>query len=295
MEWVLEWRHPILNPVMIAITHLGSEVFFLAALPLGYWLGRRQPWVRVGLMFMLAAVCNAALKDLWQAPRPMLEPLIEQDGFSFPSGHAMISTVFWGWLALEVRRRWFAALAVVIVLSVMASRVYLGVHWPRDVLAGAGFGLLLLGLGSAFVRLDGPARIRAGGPMLAWLPAAVLLALTALLPDPEQHGLKSASAIAGLWAGVLWLERREIPPLRRGKAHLGGMILATLLGLGVLVGIWGGGKALLVKLDAVNTATAILRYGLVGVWAAAVAPWVFHRLRLSEPAGSAVESTAPKA
>lgn len=284
MEWVLEWRSPWLTTALRGVTDLGSEGFFLAALPLGYWLDRRGRWARVGLMFMLAAVLNAALKDIWQAPRPMLAPLVEEGGFSFPSGHAMISTAFWGWLAVELRRRWFTALAVLVIAAVMFSRVYLGVHWPRDVLGGAGFGALLIALGHLFIRADGPRRVRAAGPLVAWLPAGLVVLGAALLPDPEQHGLKSAAAMAGLWAGVLWLEGRAIPPVRRGRAAVGAMLAAALVGFAVLLGIWAGGKKALVALDLVNTGTAIARYGLVGLWAAGLAPWVFDRLKLTAPA-----------
>ena len=218
---------------------------------------------------------------IFQAPRPMLEPLVSEGGYSFPSGHAMISTAFWGWLAMELRRKWVTALAVVLVAGVMFSRVYLGVHWPRDVLAGAGCGLALIGSAHLFVKLEGPRRLRSAGPLVAWLPAGLLVVGAALLPDPEQHGLKSAAAMAGLWAGVLWLEPRDVPPVRTGRAAIGPTIGALVLGFAVLLGIWAGGKRLLVALDAVNTATAIARYGLVGLWAAAAAPWLFHRLGLT--------------
>lgn len=279
MEWVLELRHPVLTPVMVTITALGSEVFFLAVTPLGYWLARRDAWVRVGLAFMFAAVLNATLKDLWQAPRPMLEPLVTAGGFSFPSGHAQISAAFWGWLAIELRRRWFVFAAALMVALIMASRVYLGVHWPRDVLVGAAMGGLVVATGWLFIRIGGPARLRAAGPLVAWLPALAVMLAVVWLPDPERVGLKSASALAGLWAGVLALEARPVPVLRRGVAP---RLAAVLLGFAVLIAIWAGGKALLESLGAVNAATSAARYVLVGFWAAAGAPWVFHRCGWTE-------------
>ncbi len=281
MEWVLDWRSPWLTALMKLWTDLGSEAFFLAALPLGYWLDSRRRWVRIGLTFMLAGVLNAALKDAFQAPRPMLEPLIQEGGYSFPSGHAMMSAAFWGAIAVGYRRAWVTALAAVLVAGIMFSRVYLGVHWPRDVLVGAALGLALVGLGAWFVTAGGAARLRAQGKLVAWLPAGLVVLGAAFLPDPEQHGLKSASAMAGLWAGVLWLDGRDVPPVRTGRAAIGAMLGATLVGFAVLIGIWAGGKTLLVALDAINTGTAILRYGLVGLWAAALAPWVFDRIGLS--------------
>lgn len=289
MEWVLDWRSPWLTAVMKVWTDLGSEAFFLAALPLGYWLDDRKRWVRIGLAFMLAGVLNAALKDWFQAPRPMFHPLIDEGGYSFPSGHAMMSSAFWAAVAWGYRRAWVTALSVVLVAGIMFSRVYLGVHWPRDVLVGAVLGSGMVGAGALFVRFDGPAKLRALGGPIAWLPAGLVVLGAAFLPDPEQHGLKSASAMAGLWAGVLWLEGRGVPPVRTGRRAIGAMLGAAVLGFAVLLGIWAGGKKLLLALDAINTGTAILRYGLVGLWAAALAPWVFDRLGLSEAPDAGLE------
>ncbi|AHI56128.1 phosphatase PAP2 family protein [Listeria ivanovii] len=89
------------------------------------------------------AVIPSIIKNIVQRPRPTFK-LIEQSGFSFPSGHATGSTVFYGMLAffliLYVSKKWLqimiAILALSIVSFVMYSRVYLGVHFPSDVVAG---------------------------------------------------------------------------------------------------------------------------------------------------------------
>ncbi|CAM4365249.1 phosphatase PAP2 family protein [Listeria ivanovii] len=89
------------------------------------------------------ALIPSIIKNIVQRPRPTFK-LIEQSGFSFPSGHATGSTVFYGMLAffliLYVSKKWLqimiAILALSIVSFVMYSRVYLGVHFPSDVVAG---------------------------------------------------------------------------------------------------------------------------------------------------------------
>lgn len=89
------------------------------------------------------ALIPSIIKSIVQRPRPTFK-LIEQGGFSFPSGHSTGSTVFYGMLAffliLYVSKRWLqitiAILAVSIVIFVMYSRVYLGVHFPSDVVSG---------------------------------------------------------------------------------------------------------------------------------------------------------------
>ncbi len=106
----------------------------------------------------LAPVFNLMLKELVATPRPDAAlALVPETGYAFPSSHAVFAFAFFGslihlvghWKALEgrprLRRTTQAALALLIV-GVGASRVWLGVHWPSDVIAGFLFGSICLAL-----------------------------------------------------------------------------------------------------------------------------------------------------
>ena len=100
---------------------------------------------------MATSLLNFILKVIIQRPRPELLRLIEISGFSFPSGHSMTSMSFYGFLIyLSIRyfKHWskycIAGILGILVLAIGCSRVYLGVHYASDVLAGFIFGIAWL-------------------------------------------------------------------------------------------------------------------------------------------------------
>ena len=140
---------PWLELTMRDITALGGipVLGLLSLLALG-WLVLRRRWRSVTLLLLAlpgGLLMNMLLKRGFDRPRPSLVAhLVEVETSSFPSGHAMLSAI--GFLTLGAllaggaeRRRergYILAAAVVLTLAVGGSRVYLGVHWPSDVLAG---------------------------------------------------------------------------------------------------------------------------------------------------------------
>ncbi|HYH06657.1 MAG TPA: phosphatase PAP2 family protein [Thermoanaerobaculia bacterium] len=119
-------------------------------------LGIRKRWRWAAYLFLTSAIgglLNLQLKAWFARARPELaEALRDAHGYSFPSGHAMGSTIVFGALAylafrIITRWRWRAAalaFACSMILSIAASRIYLGVHWISDVAAGIAAGLIWL-------------------------------------------------------------------------------------------------------------------------------------------------------
>ncbi len=146
---VLAGRGSWLDGAMTALTALGDRAVILpltAALALWSWAtGRRRMAVAVIVVAVaLNPVVEVAFKELFGRARPDLARLLPGNGPSFPSGHVLAAAGFYGLLPLLIRRtaarRLAAAAALVVVVGVAVTRVYVGVHWATDALAG-----LLLG------------------------------------------------------------------------------------------------------------------------------------------------------
>lgn len=144
------FRNPILNPIMIFITHLGDKGLFWIALTL-LMLGFRKTR-KVGVASMISMVIglivvNIVLKNWVARVRPYeliegLNLMIEkQHDFSFPSGHATNSLAC-AWVMFRMMDKKFGIPALVMALLISFSRLYVAVHYPTDVFAGIVVGIV---------------------------------------------------------------------------------------------------------------------------------------------------------
>lgn len=153
--WVYQGRTPFLTILMRFMSFIGSDalIFFTILIPTLLFLKQRR-WEAFLFAFMISAgaILNLILKLLTQRPRPSLSPLAIERTYSFPSGHSMNSFIFFMTLAYfyvhYFRGGKYGVLAFtfafIIILGIGLSRVYLGVHYPSDVLGGYLAGLLWL-------------------------------------------------------------------------------------------------------------------------------------------------------
>lgn len=162
--WAADHRTPWVDEFMVQVTTLGDGVVvvmlaLVAALFL--WPGTHRNYAILLLVAVPGGqVVNNVLKLLFGRERPDVATLHAVFTTSFPSGHAMAAVVAYGALAFVLARlepapplrraTWTAA--VLLILLIGASRTYLGVHYPSDVLAGYAAGLAWLALSAAATR-----------------------------------------------------------------------------------------------------------------------------------------------
>ncbi|MBA3430098.1 MAG: bifunctional DedA family/phosphatase PAP2 family protein [Actinobacteria bacterium] len=152
VRWFIAHRDPVLNTTMEVITFLGGSlavsVTLSAAALITFWRTRQKRWVVFFVATMLGGLLlDDFVKGIVDRPRPAMAQLVEVSGSSFPSGHSTAIAAACTALAyvLTRRRGWKGsvtvwAIAVFVALLVALSRVYLGVHWPTDVLGGLALG-----------------------------------------------------------------------------------------------------------------------------------------------------------
>ncbi|MBU0493704.1 MAG: phosphatase PAP2 family protein [Chloroflexi bacterium] len=290
--WIQSWANPALDAVFGLITQTASEEFFLIALPIILWCYDMLVGTRLVVIFLLSAYANGVIKDLVQTQRPYLvDPrvrvLMEETGggYAWPSGHTQNATVFWFLIAAQFRRWRIAVwgIAIVAVALVGLSRIYLGLHWPQDVVGGFLVGVVVVLVAGVGLR----AWDRQGWAIPLWLGIAIsvlgplaLVVVSPLFvtPGTMETAARTLGVVAGLGLGYA-LERRYLGFCPRGVAwwkHL----LKILIGLGGILILRLALKPIL-GLVLPPDAEAFLRYGIIGFWSGLGAPAVFVLLRLA--------------
>ena len=133
-----------LNDYFIFITKFGNTKFILFILFFFFLLLPRKHALLIWISAILSAGSNTIIKHIVRRPRPALEKLVTQGGYSFPSGHTMISIAVYGYLLYlahtEIKKKWLRigieVLLGILIISIMISRIYVGVHYFTDVLGG---------------------------------------------------------------------------------------------------------------------------------------------------------------
>lgn len=134
-----------LTPIAKIITFFGSAYWLIGlSIFLLLIIKNKKIGISISINLGLAALTNFLLKQILQRPRPIGHRIINESGYSLPSGHSMVSMAFYGFLIYLVYKRienkhlksFLIALLLVLIINIGISRIYLGVHYTSDVIAG---------------------------------------------------------------------------------------------------------------------------------------------------------------
>ncbi len=282
--WVQSFRHPFLDALFQAATLLGEEEFFLLFLPFIYWCLDKKVGIGLAYISVFSNYLNSVVKLTFRLPRPSDPRLVllrTETSPSFPSNHTQSAVVNWGYLVSQFRHEIFGIVAVVLILLIAFSRIYVGVHFPQDIVGGLLIGLLLLIAYNWVVRAIEKRPFDLSLPIKLTLSVVIPLALLFAHPFdvdgtyPAELAVTTMGAILGMSMGfVLEQEhiRFKVDGLwwKRGLRFILGMVLVAIFYLGLKV-VFSGEEVP----HSVAITLRMVRYSLVGFSVAFLAPWLF--------------------
>jgi membrane-associated phospholipid phosphatase len=305
-----EW---LFTPMRL-FSYLAEEYFILLVIPVIYWSVNAEWGLRMGVYLMISGGVNALTKLLLHGPRPFwidstMKAYLYESSFGIPSNHSQTAVVIFGTLAAWIHKAWAWVVAVILMLLVGISRMFLGVHFLSDVVAGWIIGALLLWLLFRYEKRFLAWFLSKGAGLqvlIAFLVSLAMILLAVLinlvfrgwqLPPLWQENVTQAfpeeilnpilyssvvtyaAVLFGLACGAIWVHQR-------GGYSAAGVfwkrLVRILIGLvgalviyAVLDYIFPGGES------AIALGLRYIRYGLVGFWTAGLAPLVFIAIKLA--------------
>ena len=230
-------HNPSIDAFFILLSFIGSEPTYIVLITVLFWNVDKRFGFRLAVLFLTSMAFNSFLKDMFHTQRPIGQPgvrsifLSSATGNSFPSGHSQGVATFYPYVWQRWRRQkvWLG-IGIFMILGIGFSRLYLGVHWPGDVLGGYLIGALIV-LG--FQRLD-QTLLKLPISLSAKLLLSTTLPLLFLLVYHTREGWQMVGFVIGFTSGYFledsFLDYRE-------RTRFVQSVYKTLVGLTIL-GLW---------------------------------------------------------
>jgi membrane-associated phospholipid phosphatase len=286
-------RTPFFDTVFSLLTHLGEETVFMVITVFIFWCVSKRNGYYLLLVGYAGTIANQCLKLLFCIPRPwVIDPKFtivesaraEATGYSFPSGHTQSAVGVFGGIARFTKKKWLRIVAIILLVLVSFSRMYLGVHTPLDVGVSFLIGtLLVFALYPLMERIDQVPNL-----LLRIIIGIVLLSgayvlFVELYPFPAdidatnlasgvENAYKMLGATLGLMVGFL-LDNSVVH--FDTKAVWWAQLLKLVLGMGLLLLIQKGLKAPLLALFQGGQVAGTIRYFLMVLFASGIWPMTF--------------------
>lgn len=271
LQFFEQIRTETLTLLMTTITIMAESLFIVAILAGLYWCVDKIKSKRLAWFVLFNFVGNGMIKNLIQMPRPfdlgVVKPIRAETAtsFSFPSGHTQTATSFWSGAMLVLRTKGMYVMGSCIILLTALSRVYLGVHWPMDVLGGIFFGVIFTLLANKLLGDKGEIK-----PAHVIGISIVVLLVMIFKVDADLY--KGAAALWGMTCGA-YIEQKYIQfeAVQNWRIQL----KKILIGFGGLVLIY----LILSKVLPAVKIVKIIKYALLLLWITAGAPFIFKKLK----------------
>ena len=276
IRMVQQLSNPALDAVMEGVTFFAEPAPLAAIFCAIYWCLNKKSGRYLAFALGVTLCLNGILKDIFRVERIFNRPGFEETGivshrtetatgYSFPSGHTQTAATFWGGVFMLTKRPAVRVLTSVLVVAVGFSRVYLGVHYPLDSLAGLISGAAV----AVFMHQIMIVRENRALMVLVCLVAAVLAFLTGV----SDNTFTGAGLLLGVLSGSLFEER--FVRFETGKKPFFHMAFRYIAGMVFVAAVYLLSSALLPDTMAANAIKyAIIAFLIVGLY-----PYIFMKLK----------------
>ncbi|AFM40786.1 membrane-associated phospholipid phosphatase [Desulfosporosinus acidiphilus SJ4] len=270
---------PVIDDFFIMLSFLGSEPTYILLISVIYWNIDKRFGFRLATLFLTSMALNGFLKDIINAPRPIGQPgirslyLSSATGSSFPSGHSQGAATFYPYVGKHWRsHKVWLGISAFMTLGIGFSRLYLGVHWPQDVLGGYLIGIIIvLGFQQVDERL-----FKLQIPLRSKLILSLFIPLLFLIIYHTHRGIQMVGFVIGFTSGYFledyYLDYRE-------RTRFGPSALKTFLGLCVF-GLWAW---LWHPLTRIHPWLYLPVFAAGGTWTSFGAPCLYRYLKWERP------------
>ncbi len=269
LQFLEQMRTETLTLFMTVITMMAETLFISAIIATLYWCVDKSKSKRLAWMIFCSTGMNGIVKNIIKMPRPfqvgVVSPIRVQTAtsYSFPSGHTQAATSFWGGSMIVLKQRPVIWLGCFMIVLTGVSRMYLGVHWPMDVVGGILFGIVSILLANKLINEQ--------GEITKWHILGTSIAFILVLLFKVDRDLYKA--IASLWGFSVgaFLEQKYIQfnPIQSRRIQ----IIKIVIGIVGLLILQVGLKKIFLE----GKPFDMVRYALVMLWVLAGAPYCFKK------------------
>ena len=255
------------------VTMTGEEYFYIIAAAIIFWCINKEFGYKLGFALLTSTIVNIAVKNLVNSVRPIGIPGVRSlrlqtaTGQSFPSGHTQGSATFWFSWIIKVRKKWIYVVGILAIILVGFSRLYLGVHYPVDIVGGVVIGIIWVFISNSIFDY-------AQENKNPWILLIIIIPmLIGMIFIKEKTYYSISGTVLGFYIGYILETRYVLYDVRGSKVN---QLMKLLLGLGILITLRSVLKGILPD----NIFSDFFRYFLVGLWITVGAPCIFKKFNV---------------
>ena len=263
--------NPFFDFLFQLITICGEQIVLISIISIIYWALDKNFGEYIAYSVLTSVLLNNSIKDIFKMKRPIgeegIRTLREQTatGYSFPSGHTQSASSFYGAMAIYLKKRVMYIIATIMIISIGFSRLYLGVHYPKDVIVGG-----ILGVLTSLICYKLYNKVE--NKMLLYVITFVIF-IPALTFAHSADFIKGMGTYLGFIIGI-YIEKKYVN--FSIEVNKGNKIIRVLLGVVILLVLQLGLKVILPN----GLIFSFIRYGLISLIGIGVYPIAFRKLKI---------------